>query len=284
MNYLDYLKQTGTQLFDGAGTCWQIYQGGLIPAMPLPKYVDMDAETGRRLLSESRAHLIRWSSDPSSQEMPWWWVVCDKYDVGQFSSKMRNMIKRGYKKCEARCVTTEWLAEFGYECYRAAFSRYSHATPASEDDFRANILKQVGYESVFENWGVFVEDRLAGYAQCIVEDEKGVATNVIKYDPDYMRDYTSYAMMDTLLNHYVAGKGLPMSNGTRAVSHDSNVQDFLLKFGFRRQYCRLNVQYRRSLGLAISMLHPFRKFIPGWAAMHNVKALLFQERLRRTCR
>ena len=283
MTYADYLKQEGLLLVSGAGIYWSIYRRALVPASLVPTFVDVDSKTARRLLNESGAHLMRWSNDPSSQETPWWWIVCDKYDAGQFSSKMRNMIKRGYKKCEARPVTAEWLSEFGYECYKAAFSRYSHAAPASEDDFKANILKQIGYESVFENWGVFVEDKLAGYAQCIVEDENGVATNVIKYDPDYLRDYTSYAMMDTMLNHYVAGKGLPMSNGTRAVSHDSNVQDFLLKFGFRRQYCRLNVQYRRSLGLAISMLHPFRKIIPGWAATHNVKALLFQEGLRRTC-
>lgn len=283
MNYLDYLKQTGTQLFDGAGTCWQIYQGGLIPASPLPKYVDVDEEISRRLLSESKAHLIRWNSDPSSQETPWWWIMCDEYDLGQLSSNTRSKIKRGHKKCEVRHISAEWLAEFGYKCYEVAYSRYSHATPVSEEDFRANILKHVGYESVFEHWGVFIGDRLAGYVQCIVENEKGVATNVIKYDPDYLRNYTSYAMMDTLLNHYVAGKGLPVSNGTRAVSHDSNVQDFLLKFGFRRQHCRLNVQYRRAFGLAIPLLYPFRKFLPDLGATYRVKSLLFQEELRRAC-
>ena len=283
MTYIDFLRQTGVPLFDGAGIYWQVCRGGLIPALPLPTFVDMDLETGRQLLAKSGAYFARWSSEPSIQQTSWWWIVCDSYNLAQLSSKMRNQIKRGYKECIVRRVSASWLADFGYECYKSAFHRYNYATYASETDFRSRTLSRAEYETVFEYWGVFIEDQLVGYAECTVEGEDGVATTVIKYNPDFLRKYTSYAMMDTLLKYYVAERGLPMSNGARSVSHDTNVQDFLLKFAFRRQYCRLNVQYRRSIGLAVSLLYPFRKFLPGWGGMHNVKALLFQEELKRAC-
>ena len=283
MTYIDYLKQTEIPLFKGADTYWRIYSGSLIPASPVPEFVSVDAETVRRLLDESSAHLIRWSSDPSDQETPWWWTVCDEYGLDLLASKMRNQVKRGYKECSTRRISAEWLADFGYECYLAAFSRYRHATPASQNDFKAPILQHVEYESVFQYWGVFVAERLVGYTECAVEAGKGVVTGVIKYDPDYLRRYPSYAMMDTLLNHYVAERGLPVNNGTRTISHDTNMQDFLLKFGFRRQYCTLNVQYRRLVGLAVMFLYPLRKLLPGWQAGRNIRALLFQEELKREC-
>ncbi len=283
MSYADYLRQSGVPLFSGAGTYWQIYGGALIPASPVSRFVDMDVQTSRRLLNESKAYLMRWSSDPSSQETPWWWIVCDKYDLALVSGNTRSKIRRGQKKCVVRRVSAAWFAESGYECYNKAFSRYHHATPTSKDAFRSSILLKAQHESLFEYWGAFVEEQLVGYVECVVEEDKGVATTIIKYDPDYLRYYTSYAMMDTLLSHYVVERTLPISNGNRSISHDTNIQDFLLKFGFRRQYCRLNVQYRRFLELAILLLRPFRKLLPGWAAINNVKALLFQEELRRAC-
>ena len=283
MSYIDYLQQTGIPLFKGNDTYWRVYRGSLIPALLVPEFVGVDAETVGRLLNESRAFLMRWSSHPSDQETPWWWTVCDEYGLSLLSSKMRNQIKRGYKECSTRRIPAQWLAGFGYECYAAAFGRYGHATPASQDDFKAHILRKADYESVFQYWGVFVMDRLVGYTECVVEEGKGVVTSVIKYDPDYLRHYPSYAMMDTLMGHYVTERGLPMNNGTRSISHDTNMQDFLLKFGFRRRYCRLNVKYRRPVALAIMLLYPFRKHLPDWQAGHSIRALLFQEELRREC-
>lgn len=280
MTYVDYLRQTGQQLFYGAGIYWRIYQKALIPASPIPTFVDVDNRTSKRLLAESGAFLIRWSSDPTNQETSWWWMVCDNYDLVHLTSKMRNQIRRGHKDCTVRRISTEWLAEYGYECYKKAFNRYSYTIPADENEFRSCILSKIGYETLFENWGVFVEDRLVGYVECVVEGGE-VNTSVIKYDPDYLKYYSAYAMMDTLLTHYVAERKLPMSNGTRAISHDTDIQDFLLKFGYRRQYCKLNVMYQPYLKLIVSCLYPIRKFLPNKA--HKIRALLFQEELKRKC-
>jgi hypothetical protein len=281
VTYADYLQQIGVPIFYGADIYWQIYQKALIPASPVPTFVDVDIETSRRLLTESGVYLIRWSSDPSSQETSWWWIVCDDYDLVKLTSKMRNQIKHGHRDCMVRRISAEWLAECGYECYKKAFDRYRNATPSDKDKFKSRILRIAGYETLFENWGVFIGDQLVAYQVCGIEDKSAVSIIEAKYDPDCLKYYPAYAMMDTLLTHYVAERKLPMSNGTRAVSHDTNMQDFLLKFGYRRQYCRLNVMYQPYLKLAISCLYPFRKFVPN--KMHRMKALLLQEELRREC-
>lgn len=75
-----------------------------------------------------------------------------------------------------------------------------------------------------------------------------------------------------------------VSNGERSITRDTNIQDYLLKFGFRRQYCRLNVIYRPLVKSVVTVLYPFRKHIallPDNNWLNKVQAVLYQEQLRR---
>jgi hypothetical protein len=281
--YADYLIKTRAPVFEGAGIYWRVNQLALVPASLTPTFVEVDIETGRQLLSESGARFIRWSSHPTDAEMPWWWMVCKEYDFSTLSSKTRSEIRRGHKNCQIRRIDAEWLAHSGYECYKKAFQRYSNSTPVSEEKFRSRLLGQIGFDQLFEYWGAFVGDHLVGYVECVMEDGKQVATSVIKYDPEYMCKYTSYAMIDALLKHYVSEREIQVSNGTRPISHDTNIQEFLLKFRFQRQYCRLNIQYQWNIRTLILVAYPFRRFLPNWNSIHRIKALLYQEELKNLC-
>ena len=199
--YIDYLHQIGGKLFYGAGTYWYVYHKALVRASNVPEFINMDHQTARQLLFQSGALFIRWSSHPSNQVTPWWWMICDHYDFARLRSNMRNQIRRGYKECTVQRVSVQWLADSGYECYKNAFLRYRHTTPANEDDFKAYILGLAGCDTLFECWAVFAKDRLAGYAICTVEEQRGVSMTDIKYDPAFLKCYSSYAMIDTLLKH-----------------------------------------------------------------------------------
>lgn len=284
MIYADFLRETGWSLFEGGNTWWRLYKGVLVPASPVPEFLHLELPEAKQLLLESKADFIRWSSDPCEGETSWWWVVCGHYDLADLTSKMRNQINRGHRKCTVRRIDAEWLAENGYRCFKSAYRRYRHAAPLSEGQFRAEILQTVGYESLFEFWGVFFEEQLVGYVLCVVEDGKGVATVFIKYDPALLQHYPAYAMTDALLSHYVAERGMPLSNGTRSIGHDTSIQDFLLKFGFKRQYCRLNIVYAPLLELGVRLAYPLI-FVSEWLDAigigHRVHTILLQESFRR---
>ncbi|MCR4401057.1 MAG: hypothetical protein NUV35_09390, partial [Syntrophomonadaceae bacterium] len=76
-----------------------------------------------------------------------------------------------------------------------------------------------------------------------------------------------------------------LSNGSRSISHDTNMQDFLAKFGFRKEYCLLRVAYRPVVDLAVRALYPFRGLISSLQGRRAqpVSAILFQEELKRRC-
>jgi hypothetical protein len=93
-------------------------------------------------------------------------------------------------------------------------------------------------------------------------------------------------LIDFLINHYVIERHAKLSNGDRSIVHDTNFQDFLLKMGFQKQYCRLNVNYQPSLQAFIKTVYPFRKVfavLPDRGLIHKANAVLFQEELRRRC-
>jgi hypothetical protein len=135
----------------------------------------------------------------------------------------------------------------------------------------------------FEYWGVFVGDTLVGYCRCAL-DENHVSTEVVKFDPAGLKNYSAYAMIGTLLQHYVLERRMVINNGNPAVSHDTNFQDFLLKHSYRQAYCRLNVAYRPWLRAAVNVAFPFRRALPDRGPFSQARSLLLQEQIRRNCK
>jgi hypothetical protein len=282
--YVEWLQKRGVPLFEAGGVYWELYKGALIPASIAPCFVKLTHDEANALLQESRAWFLRYSSNPCEKETEWWYVICDSYDPKKLSSDARRNLRIGHRHCLVKRIEAEWLAEHGYTCYIAAYSRYRNATPVSKERFRKNILATIG--GPFEYWGVFVEENFAGYCQCIVE-ENIVNTSIGKLDPAYLKHRSSYALDSYITHHYVVERGLVVTNGNRSVAHDTNFQDFILKLGYRRQYCRLNVIYQPWLKTAIQIIFPFRQLVdrlPDRSFVHRLQALLFQEELQRLCR
>jgi hypothetical protein len=281
--YVEWLQQEGRALFKTGDLYWEIYNHALVPASVGPCFVDITITEAVRLLRDSRAWLLQCASHPDRMETEWWYVVCDSYDQMKLSSNTRSKVNRGLRHCMVRRLSPKWLADYGYDCYAAAFHRYKHAEPAREEQFKKNILRTI--PGPFDYWGVFVGPSLAGYCQCIVEN-KDVATSIVKLDPRYLKYYTAYALLDAILTSYVAERGMIVNNGTRSIAHETDFQDFLLKFNFKKQFCRLNVFYTPLIKNAVYVFFPFRKLLshlPDTMSLDRLSSLLFQEELRRLC-
>ncbi len=282
-SYAEWCQARGDRLYHAAGLAWHLYNHALIPATPFPCSADLSAADARRLLHESGALFVRFSSGPVGEPTAWWYMVAAGYDLASLSANTRSKVRRGLRRNAVRRIDAEWLAQHGYQCYVAAHQRYRNARPAGQQAFRDEILAEA--TGPFEHWGVFAGHALAGYASCIVEDGS-VFTSSVTLDPAGLKQYSAYALLDSLLSHYVAGRGLTMSNGTRAVSHDTQMQDFLLQFGYRRWYARLHIIYQPWFSLLMRWLYPLRHIVrqlPATGAVHAAKSVLYQEELHRRC-
>jgi len=175
------------------------------------------------------------------------------------------------------------MAANAYDCYAAAFGRYRHGRPISREYF--NSIQRSCAGAPFTFWGAFVDGKLAGFAKNF-ESAGYVASCSFRLDPACKRSRPSYALLDTLLRTYVTGQRKIFGNGFLSSHDDTNMQEFLLKFGFRRQYCDLQIAYSLPLGLAIRALYPFRSIVgvlPSRGRVTAVKSLLREEHIRRSC-
>lgn len=242
------------------GINWKLYQGVLMPDVPPHIEVELKKKEIKYLIKQTNAYFVRWISEWDIKNGKFWYIIKDeKEDINAYKSKIRNQIKKGFKNCRVEKVNKEYIAEYGYEVYKKAFKRYNTFLKAiSEDRFKKNILNS---GNNIDFWGVFVDDnKLIAYSQNRIR-ENVCEYNVTKFDPDFLKLRPSEALFFEMNRYYLNEKNfLYVSDGARSLSHQTNIQDFLInKFKFRKAYCKLNVVYRKDIEILVRLLYPVRK-------------------------
>ena len=280
--YADFLMSQGEKVYEAEDVSWMKYHGALIPATAMPVYVDLSYDKAAHLVKKSTSLFLRYATGPMTTPTHWWNIVCRQYDLNGVSSNTRSKIRRGTRRLEIDQVSSDWLSKQGYECHVKCYQRYKHASPKRRNEFESFVNGLEG-QSIFDIWACTKGGDLLGYIICLVESQ-GVFMHTIDITPEGLHDYAAYAMIHHILEYYVNKKGLSVSNGSRSISHVTDMQDFLLKLGFEREYAELHVIYRPDIRLIVSFLYPFRKvfkFMNGISFFHKLSSVLFQEEIIR---
>jgi hypothetical protein len=280
--YITWLNDSKHTLYKGADILWRPYQKALVPASLRPEPIELNADQARELLQDSGALLLRYFTRTSERPTDFWYTACSEYNFKNLVHKVRTQIRRAYKDCRVEPVDPVWLADNGYKCYTAAFAKYRNAQPESRAEFDA--MCRGSEDGPFDFWGVFVGEKLVGFAKYAVGEDYAAGL-VIKLDPRFLSLSPSAALQDTILTKYVAGQGKTVFGGFRSLVHDTNMHDFLLKFGYRRIYCDLKLVYRPSLRIFVKLSYPLRALadhIPESRAGSKVRSLLKQEEIHRS--
>jgi len=288
--YLEFLEQKGEKIYYINDFPWVKYRGILQPAIPIPHEPPrFSLQDIKGLLKLSKLSFIRWSSGFRNSSTEWWWIVSDRpIRLETLTGNTRSKVKRGMKRCKVKIITTDWLSENGYECYRSAFRRYKNVKPSDKNLFQQDIRSKKGY-SCFKFWGVFFKEKLIGYTECIIINNT-IATSTIKYHPDYLKYYSAYTLMYSILDYYLNQKKYnSISNGTRSIAHDTQMQEFLIKkFNFKKKFCKINVVYSPLFGFLVktaywlkSIINILNQLIPN-IIFQKIVILIKQEEIRRS--
>jgi len=280
--YSNYLKSIGETVVEIDGVPWMKYNNALVSATAMPVYVEVTYEQALKALKTTEALFFRYNSCPNSNSQTWWQVICRQYDITSVSANTRSKIHRGLKRMTISLKDPNWLADNGYNCHVNSYARYKNVKPLTKKGFQAFVKSLAGH-ACFDIWVCSNETELLGYIICLREDN-GVFMHTIDLSPAGLHDYAAYAMIHTVLKHYINQLGIPVTNGSRSISHETHMQDFLTKFGFKREYSKLNVVYRRDIQFIVRALFPFRKLLRLFKMLpiiHKVSAVLFQEEIIR---
>jgi len=111
--------------------------------------------------------------------------------------------------------------------------------------------------------------------------------STVKFDPDELVKYSSYALFYSMNKYYLAEKKYKyVCDGARSISHETSIQEHLVrKHGFRYAYCKLHVVYHPVTYFIVRLLFPFISFFERAqesVLIKKVYAVLKQEEIRRT--
>jgi hypothetical protein len=197
-----------------------------------------------------------WSYDyDNAQEGPWYRYICDTIDYKIESIKKkkgRYYIRKGLDNCVVKPISYLWLADNGYDVYLNASARYTNFQPVSKENYSKQMRDLEGKDGR-EALGVFVDEKLAAYATLILR-YPSVLVAGSKFDPRYSESYPMYALYYTIVHHYLKERGFKkIDNGTSPLYHDTNIGDFLLRLGWRKEYCWLEIYLVWPLSLMLRL-------------------------------
>jgi len=265
---------------------WKHYHGALLPQDAPHIKIELTKEEEQELLKLSKAYFLRYVSDWDKEEQSqFWYVVKDDFGgIEELSSNTRSKVRRGLKHCMVKKVNQKVIANEGYEVYRHAFKNYNTYMEPVE---RKTFMKMILDANHCDFWAVYTkdEDKMIAYSQNIIENNS-INYSTIKFHPEYLKRYPSYALFFEMNQYYLNEKNfLYVNDGARSISHDTNIQTFLIdKFKFRRAYCKLHIVYRWDIGLAVKILYPFKSFLSkvNSKIFNKIAVLLNQEEIRRS--
>ena len=174
-----------------------------------------------------------------------WYIINDKKcDLKDYSVNTRSKIKRGLKKLSVKKISKQELLKSGYSVYKNALERYDVVLQKLNQN---EFIKEIdGLDQQWDFWGVYcsANKNLVAYSlNRVVDDYCDYST--IKFDPIYLRDYSSYILYYSMNKYYLNENNFKyVNNGTRSISHQTNIHDFLIdKFKFRKAYCKMEIEY-----------------------------------------
>ena len=265
---------------------WKYYNHAAIPTTAPHEEVDIRPIEDKTIWKmNGHPVLARWVSDwDCVKETDWWYIICDApYDFEKLSKKSRKNIRKSLENCEVQRIDALYNSDDLWRVFNEATTRYSnYEVTITEDSFK-NQLKKI--DNKVEYWAGYDRNtrRMIGYKVCTVYDD-WVDFTVSKYSADFLKLRVSDALNSVVLDYYLNQKNKRyVSNGTRSIVHDTNVQDYYQQhFNFRKAYCKLNVVYKRGFGILIKCLYPFRNLIkPNSSFGTKVFGILQMERIRR---
>jgi len=239
---------------------WRKYNGAIIP--DIPPHINADTNDLEIKIKENKVYFARWTTDFDSRTKEnFWYVICDnKSELSDYSKNTRSKINRGLKQCEVRIIDKKTIVELGYEVYSSAFENYeTYLKAKSKKEFVSQIEET---QSDWEFWGVFYNGKMIAYSKNKLIDNYCEYAS-LKFEPDFLRYYSSYALFYTMNTYYLNEKNFKyVNNGARSISHSTNIQDLLIqKFLFRQAYCKLHILYTPTVKILVDVLFPFRHLL-----------------------
>ncbi|MBQ5320181.1 MAG: hypothetical protein J6K17_13900 [Oscillospiraceae bacterium] len=265
---------------------WKYYNHAAIPSTPPHKEPDLSPIEDKSIwkIDDKTPLLVRWTTEfDCGYETNWWYLIREApFDIEEIPSKERKSIRSALKKCYIKKINpSEYIDEL-YLCYSSAFSKYENAGNMNEKENFLNLK-----DNVIEYWAGFDNEtnKLIGYITVSAYDMYA-EIHTAKFDPDYFNRQASDALYYNVLNHYLNECGKKyICSGSRNINHKTGTQEYKIRrFGYKKAYCHLHIEYNPKIKVIIKILYKFRKLLMKMdkiTLIHQINAVLKMEEIIR---
>lgn len=293
-DYAAILREQGKYVISVDNTDWYSYEGFMLPAyLPhcTPKITE---QTAQKVLKISRRPFVRWISDFGicGEESSRWWYVLKHgpWSIDSVSNKKKRwMIRQGLKNFSIRPMLFDEVVDNCSIVAELAATRYKGKAEVESREVLAERVKSAkSIPGVLEYIGCFRGDRLVGYSENYKQGN-AVWLAIIRYNPEFLNEYSSYALINGVLDYYLNQHNFAyVLDGSRNIHHRTSFQEHLIDvFGFTREYALLHICYAAWFKMLINICYPSKSFLFSLSdkvchsLLDNICAVLKQEEIRR---
>ena len=268
---------------------WKYYHHAAIPTTAPHHTVNLEPLKNNSIwnIEGGTPLLVRWQSEwDCGYETEWWYCIKDTpFDISALKSKRRYEINKGNKNFYVQKINPFEHRDGIYKVTIAAYSGWPQKyRPKIEKESFCRQMDQWSEFDVFGGFSVETND-IRGYA-LLTDHGSYVEFAVLRTEPEAEKLAVNAAMVAGILDYYqnrFDGE-FYINDGSRAIRHETAFQDYLEKyFGFRKAYCRLNVKYKKGIGMLVKLLYPFRTQISSEGPLGSkISGILKMEEIRRS--
>ena len=266
--FMELFERRGEAATVVRGAIFKPYSGMVVPFGPADADYSLSDDEASRALRSLGGTVLRTTTGfrPAAAVDDWYAVICRSFSPvdSVSSSNTRSKLRRTLRNCEVRRISADEVATAGYEVYRRAFERYTGAdSPVARDRFEPHHVVTGDFDDIVEHWGVYCDGELAGYASNYVFGNTEAAYSTLKFHPDHLRKYSSYALFHRMNEHYLGeGRVSYVNDGFRSILHGTELQPFLEhNFAFEKAYVGIDAFYRQPYRAILRATFPFRGLI-----------------------
>jgi hypothetical protein len=213
-------------------------------------------------LKKKNAFGAIWNYDYNySDSGPWYKTVCDRkdYDTTIVDSKnSKKKINKCLSNCDLKPIDISIMLEKAYNVYVQACTRYKNADLIPEEKFRADLVNKFQKNNC-KMFGVFFEDKLIAYMTVLDFDQYAMG-DIAAFNPDYSNYYPMYGLYYYVAKYFVVERGYKeFDRGSKPLLHETDIDGFLVKLGYRKKYCRLGLYLNLPIRILLRFARVLRK-------------------------
>ncbi|MBT8379751.1 MAG: hypothetical protein KJN64_11005 [Ignavibacteria bacterium] len=253
---------------------WHVQNRILTPLQMPHKNLSLDKLKLSVEMAKSNSILAHWTDKWDSSESEWWWICCDSknYDIKNIkNSRGRRGIRKGLEHCEVKKINSGEFPELAYNLYVKSLKSYGvkDKNIFSKNEYYSYVKRLSKYRG-YELWGSFVDNKLAAFAACVVLDD-AVLLGSTKSDPEMHKFNPNNALFYIITKYYLTSMNTKyITNGHRTLVHKTSIDEFLTRMGYRKVFCRLNLELSKfakvvntiSSPIVRTNLIPFKQMFP----------------------